>query len=293
MHSGSKRRVLAIALMFLGALGGCANLSAVRTFADETKQLSAAFDPMLAGTLTSCTDKYIRKKLITSGHFDPVAVETAATELCAPITEDNKAIVRLNLLLEQYADTLAALADDRQASYQAELDGLAASLGNVRKAGTQDALVSSDKLNAVTGLTEFLSRIATRHLQKEALRELLNHEAAIKAITEALRDYATLNYRGWLRDERRENEVLYRSLDQSNETLAANYLKTILMREDRQAAERDKAIDAFVVSLEQFQKANAEIRRKFDRLDDKELVAQLAGYAKEVSRLRRQVQGAY
>jgi len=291
--------MLIIALVSLACLSGCANQSAVRpfaavrTFADETKQLSITFEPMLAGSSTSCADKYIRKKLITSSDFDPARVEKEAAEMCAPIAENNQAIARLNQLLEQYADTLAALADDKLPSYQAELGGLSASLGKLKKPGTQEALVGSDKLSAVTSLAEFLSRVATQHLQKDSMRELLNHEAAIQTITNALRDYATLNYRGWLRDERRENEVLYKALDRSKETLAANYLKTILLREDRLIAQRDQAIDAFVASLEQLQKANAEIRQKFDQQDDKALIAQLVNYAKEVSRLRRQMQGVF
>ncbi len=284
---------LVLALISLVALNGCANLAAVRTFADDTKKLSAAFDPMLAGASASCTDKYIRKKLITSTHFDPAAVEQAAAELCGPIEADNQVVARLNLLLEQYADTLAALADDKLPSYKTELDGLTASLGKVRKAGSQESLVSPDKLGAVAALSEFLSRIATRHLQKEAIRDLLNHEAAIQTVTNALKEYATLNYRAWLRDERRENEVLYRSLDRSNETLAANYLKTVLLNENRKIAEREKAIDGFVTAVDQFQKANAEIRRKFEYQDDKELIAELTSFAKEVSRLRQQIHGAF
>lgn len=292
-NTGIKLVVALIATSMITS--GCANLSAVRTFADETKKMSAAFDPMLTGSTVSCIDKYMRKKLITSTNFDPAFAEKAAKELCGPIDEDNKVISELNSLLEQYADTLAALADDKLPLYKSELDGLASSLGKVKKAGSQESLVNADKLGAVTALTDFLSRIATQHLQKAAICDLLNHESAIMTATNALNDYATLNYRAWLNDERREIDILRKSLDSTakSEPLAANYLKTILLSEERQVEKRDKAIDAFVKSIAQLQKSNSEIRQKFDKLDDKELLAQLNNFANEVTKLRKQIQSAF
>jgi len=289
------RMPLAIVLAALALLSGCANLAPVRSFADETKKLSAAFDPMLAGSMASCTDKYKRKKLFTSRNFDPVAAENAAAELCGPIDENNQIIAELNGLLAQYADTLAALADDKLPSYKSELDGLAASLGKVKKPGSQDSLIPPAKLSAVAALTEFLSRAATEHLQKSAIRDLLNHEEAIMTVTNALKDYATLNYLAWLRDERRENEVLRKSLDGSAamEPLAANYLKTVLLDEDRQIAARENTVYAFVQSVQQLQKSNAEIRQKFDHLNDRELLTQLARFSDQVFKLRKQVRNAF
>jgi len=293
-HFGSIRLTFA-ALTIVSIISGCGNLAPVRTFADDTKKLSAAFDPMLTGSTTSCTEKYMRKKLITARNFDPVAAEKGAKELCGPIDEDNKVIVDLNSLLEQYADTLAALADDKLPSYKTELNGLKDSLGKVKKPGSQDALVNADKLGAITSLTEFLSRIATQHLQKSAIRELLGHEGAIKVITTALSDYARLNYQAWLRDEQVELESLQKSLNESakSEPLAANYLKTLLHVEERQIEARTKAVDAFVKSVTELQKSNAALREKFDHLDDRELLDQLLSFGKEVSSLRKQVKDAF
>lgn len=294
----SRAKPVASALAILATLAlmsGCANLSAVRSFADETKKLSAAFDPMLAGSTASCTDKYKRKKLLTSRNFDPAAAEAAAAELCGPIDENNQVIAALNDLLEQYADTLAALADDRLPSYKAELDGLAAALGQVKRQGSQESLIPPAKLSAVAALTAFLGRAATEHLQRGAIRDLLHHEAAIMTVTDALKDYATLNYLAWLRDERRENEVLRKSLDLSaaTEPLAANYLKTLLLSEERQIAARENTVRAFVQSVAQLQALNAEIGRKFDHLEDKELLAQLARFSNAVFKLRKQVRNAF
>lgn len=276
-------------------ISACGNLAPVRTFADETKKLSAAFDPMLTGSSASCVEKYKRKKLITADKFDPELAEKKAKELCGPMDDDNKTIADLNGLLEQYADTLAALADEKLPSYKTELNGLKDSLGKIKKPGTGEALINADKLGAITALTEFLSRIATQHMQKAAIRDLLAHEAAINTITTALKDYANLNYKAWLRDEQREILVLRKALDEraAKEMLASNYLKTILLSEERQIAAREKTVDAFIKSVTELQKSNAEIRKKFDRLDDKELLDQLKQFGKEVAALRNQLKDAF
>lgn len=292
--SGNQTLIFAV-LVSISILAGCGNLAPIRTFADETKKLSAALDPMLTGATSSCIEKFKRKKLITARTFDPVVAEKSAKELCGPIDEDNKVIADLNALLEQYADTLAALADDKLPSYKTELNGLKDSLGSVNKPGSQEALINSEKLGAITSLTEFLSRIATQHLQKSAIRDLIGHEKAINAIASALNDYATLNYKAWLRDEQREIVILQKALDESAKTepLAANYLKTLLLTEERQVEARAKAVDAFVNSVSALQKSNSELRAKFDHMDDKELLDQLANFAKEVSGLRKQIKDAF
>jgi len=296
MKSQSSSRALAFAMLLsVNILAGCGNLSPVRTFADETKKLSAAFDPMLTGSTSSCIEKFKRKKLLTARHFDPVVAEQSAKELCGPIDDDNKIIADLNSVLEQYADTLAALADDELPSYKTELNGLKDSLGKVKKPGTQDALVNSEKLGAIASLTDFLSRIVTQHMQKNAIHDLIGHEEAINAIASALSDYATLNYKAWLRDEQREIDILRKSLDESakSEPLAANYQKVLLLAEERQIEARAKAVDAFVKSVSALQKSNSELRAKFDHLDNKELLDQLASFEKEVSGLRKQIKDAF
>ncbi|NTW76467.1 MAG: hypothetical protein HGB33_01555, partial [Syntrophaceae bacterium] len=78
-------------------------MSAVRTYADETKKLSAAFEPMLAGSTSSCVEKFKLKKMLTSRNFDAAAAEQTATLLCGPIDENNKIMSDTNSLLEQYA----------------------------------------------------------------------------------------------------------------------------------------------------------------------------------------------
>jgi hypothetical protein len=296
MKAPSRSKTLALAMLLsVGIISGCANLVPVRTFADETKKLSAAFGPMLVGATASCMEKFTRKQLLTPWHFDAADVDRRAKELCSPINADNTVIAGLNALLGQYADTLLALADDKLPSYRTELYGLKYSLGQVKRPGSSDALVNAGNLAAITSLAEFLGQIATQQLQERAIRDLLGHEAAINAITAALGDYTALDYKAWLKDEACEIVILRRSLNESakSEPLAANYLKMILFADERQNEARTVAADAFVKSVAGLQKSNSELRLKFDQMDDKQLLEQLVSFAKDVSTLRKQVNDAF
>lgn len=294
-HLSYSRWVIMIAIISSMILVGCANLAPVRTFADETKKLSATFDPMLEGSTSSCIDNHKRKKLYTASNFDPEAVEKGAIEKCGSINDNNKVIAEVNTLLEQYADTLTSLADDKLPSYKNELNGLKDSLGKIKKSGTDDALVNSDKLKAITSLTEILSRIATQGIQKEAIRDLINNESAINAIASTLNDYATYNYKSWLNDEIRSFDSLYKVLDEfeKNEPLAVRYQKLILHAQEKQLKARLKTIDKFVNSVAEMKKSNSELSAKFDQMDNKELIDQILKFASEVSDLRMQMNDAF
>jgi hypothetical protein len=292
MKRYNESKILVLVTLFnVSMLVGCGSLAPVRTFADETKKLSTAFDPMLSGSASSCINKYTRKKLITSSNFNPDSAKNDAKELCGSIDEDNKVISNINSLLKQYADTLSALADDGLPSYKTQLGDLQNSIGRIKKANTQDALIDSKKMDAIVSLVEFLSRIATQHMQKNAIRDLISHEDAINAIADALSDYATYNYKAWLKDEKREINILETALDgyAKNEPLAANYLKTILFAEEQQIEGREKTVDAFVKAVSALKRSNSELRSKFDRMSDKDLANQIAGFAKEVTDLRKQI----
>ena len=289
------RTLLAMLVTLCIALTGCANLAPVRTYAEETKKLTAAFDPMLAGSTSGCLEKYKRKKFITGSTFSPAEIETQAKALCAPIEESNNTIADLNSLLEQYADTLAALANEKLPTYKGEFDGLATAVGKLKKPNTSEALVPAPRLTAIASLASFLSNLATQAVQRSAIRDLLNQHEAVAAIADSLKLYATLNYRAWQRDQLAEFPSIIKSLEAaaSSERLAARYILTLQLEEQRQIQAREKAVDAFVVSLDKMVSSHAELRTKLDSPDDKVLLKQLSGFADEVAALRKQLRDAF
>ncbi|CDG82805.1 hypothetical protein [Janthinobacterium agaricidamnosum] len=281
---------LGLCLLTGGLLAGCTNLAPVRTFADQTKKMSGAFDPMLDATVNSCTEKIKRKKLIAGERYDPQEADNTARSSCASLDRNNKVMATLNDLLAQYADTLAALADDRLPNYQTEFDSLGASLGGIANSESGAPLFDGDKLGKVMSLTARLSSALTANLEKAGIRDLLNEEDSIKVITNGLKEYAQANYRASLNDEAGDIGKLRMRLDQLavKEPLASNYAKSMLFIEEHQLGARAKIVDAYVASVDELQKTIAELRLKQNQPDDPGLKRQLANFSKAVDKLRKQ-----
>lgn len=272
-------------------LAGCAtDLASVRTFAAQTQKLSTSFDPMLAGTLNSCTDNALRKRLILSERFDAQASEQAARADCAPIGQASAAIGKLNGVLLRYAQTLAAVADDKLPVHKEGLTRLGDALAGLERPAGGAPLLDADKLSKVVRLSEHLSRLATQRLQKAALRELLDEQEAVTIISNALKEYAQRYYRAGLQDELRDLALLRSAVDAAapREPLAANYIRTRLHLEGRQLQEREKIVAAYVAAVDALQASVAALRANLDHLQAPELERQLAQYSRDVDTLQRQ-----
>lgn len=291
MHQPSTSAVSALLACASALLGGCAsNLAPVRTFAEQTYKLSASFDPMLAGTVNSCTDNALRKRLIMSERYDAQASEQAARSDCAPIARASASMATLNAVLLRYAQTLAAVADSKVPLYKDEFQGLGDSLGSLQLQGAAAPLLDAGKLSKVMQLSEHLSRLATQRLQKSALRELLDEQDAVNIVGNALKDYAQRNYRAGLQDELRDLDLLRGAVDGAaqREPLAANYIRTRLHLEGRQLQEREKIVSAYVAAVDALQASVAALRANLERLQAPELAQQLAQFARHVEALQKQ-----
>lgn len=275
-------------------LGGCAsNLAPVRTFAEQAHKLSTSFDPMLAGTVNSCTDNALRKRLIMSERYDAQASEQAARSDCAPVAQANASMAKLNQVLLRYAQTLAAVADSKVPLYNDEFKGLGDALGALQLDGAAAPLLDAGKLSTVMKLSEHLSRLATQRLQTSALRALLDEQEAVNIVSNALKEYAQRNYRAALQDELRDLALLRGAVDgaASREPLAANYIRTRLHLEGRQLQERDKIVTAYVAAVDALQASVAALRANLEHLQAPEVEQQLAQFARHVEALQQQ--GAY
>ena len=272
-------------------LAGCAsNLTPVRTFAEQTQKMSQHFDPMLAGGVHSCMDKAMRKRLILAERFDAQASEQAARADCAAIAQASVSIASLNDVLLRYAQTMAALADDRLPVYQEEMGGLGNALGGLAQPGAGAPLLDANKLSKVVKLSEHLSRLVTQRVQKSALRELLDEQEAVDIVSNALKEYAQRSYRAGLQDELRELDLLRGAVDKAapREPLAANYIRTRLHLEERQLQEREKIVAAYVAAVDALQASVAALRANLDRLQAPELERQLAQFSRQVDTLQKQ-----
>ncbi len=272
-------------------LGGCAtDLAPVRSFAEQTQKMSVHFEPMLAGGVGSCMDKAMRKRLILAEPFDAQASEQAARTDCAPVAQASVAIGKLNDVLARYAQTLAAVADEKLPVHKEEFTALGNALGALAQPDTGAPLLDADKLSKVVKLSEHLSRLATQRLQKSALRELLDEQEAVNIVSDALKEYAQRSYRAGLQDELRDLALLRGAVDSAapREPLAANYIRARLHLESRQLQERERIVAAYVAAVDALQASVAALRANLDRLQAPELEQQLAQFSGHVAALQKQ-----
>lgn len=284
-----------LGLLLAVALAGCSNMTPVRDFARETQALSQSFDPMLAGSHASCMDRYQRKKMLTSRHFDAWEVEKSARVLCEPVAESNRVVAQLNSLLQDYAEVLLALAEDRQPQLQKDIKGLRASLAGLQSADGEEAVFDDEQLDGISGLAAFMASMSTRHYQRAGVRELLGHQQAVETLVDGLDEYASVSYMGWLADEKRDMQVLLAHLDQASasEPLAASYLKVQLMLQKQRIEEREQAVMLFSRAVSEFKRTNREMLERFEHLDNQAVAAQLRVLARDVGNLRKAVRGAF
>ncbi len=284
-----------LALLLAAALAGCSNMAPVRDFARETQTLSQSFEPMLAGSHSSCMERYQRRKMLTTRQFDAWEVEKSARVLCEPVAESNRVVAQMNDLLHEYAEVLQALAEERQPLLQKDVKGLRASLAGLPGSEGEDAMFDDEQLDGIAGLAEFIASLATRHYQRQGIRELLQHQQAVETLVDGLDEYASVGYMSWLADEKRDMQLLRGHLDQAaaSEPLASSWLKVQLLEQQKRIEAREQAVMLFSRSVSEFKRTNREIRERFEQLDNQAVAARLRLLARDVRNLRKAVQAAF
>lgn len=274
-------------------LVGCADLSPVKSFADETKKMAAAFDPLTRGTVDACEARMVlRKTITTEKDFDAEQVRAQAKAMCQPLTDGAKYIVEIESVLASYADTLAALADEKLPSYKAEFSGLKSAVDGVQIDGK--SILPKDKVAAVTDLAAFIARLVTQRAAAREAKALLDQQEGFDAAVDALTAYVRLIHKPYL-EERLTlvSKQLPKELTatSASEPLAARVQKMALQEDAARTRQALAAAGKFESAAGKLKAARAETRA---RLDDKNLdPKQLLALAEEVRGLRKQLVSAF
>jgi len=288
-----------IAVLLLAAvtsvLTGCAtDLKAVRAFADETKKISVAFDPLLAGAVVQCQEREKFKRLYTGTatvrQFDPVDISKQAAETCKPIADENATAKRVSAALASYADKLSAVAGDGVASsVDDDYDALAGKLGEFKD-------FPKDKVSALSGLFKFLTRAVIARQQRREIEDALNHEEAIGLLADALVLYSERVYGGYIKDRTRDNEdykEFIRNGDIAMPVILAKLQLIQLTAEQQKLADQRKVIPLLRDSVAQMKLTLKDLRMNLNNLSDSERLKEVAKLAKEVRALYQQLDKAF
>ncbi|WP_338761559.1 hypothetical protein [Massilia sp. METH4] len=253
------------------AIAGCADFSAVRTYADDTKKLGASFAAIADTPVQICQSQFLMQEQVSEGFvaFRIADVQASAAANCAPLAQNNTHILNLVALLDGYSATLAALADEKLPSYSAELKGLGAAVTGL-KDRSGEPVVSEDKAKAVISLGKLVSRLATERVARSEMKQLLEQSEAVNATTDALAWYARSITGEQLKTYQERSRIAMDSLPrfEKTEPLAVRMYAVNLVREQERAKQLATQNDALIASLARHREATNALRDQFDKRRD-------------------------
>ena len=286
-------KLCTLALVPALLLTGCAtNLSAVRDFADETKKISVAFDPVLDRAVDQCQQKFLQRRIYTTSRplseFSPSKAVDEARDACVPIVDANTSAKRISQALGDYATQLSELAADGVAtSVNDNYDALAA------KIGAFDG-VPQDQVGAVTSLLKFITRTVIAKAQRDAIVEMLSHEEAVDTLADALVVYTDRVYDEYVTERLRDQDLFLSELSAEKATPISSRLRMMEVRQQTVTLQQQKqTVVNFRRAVAEMKASLHDLRQNVDKLSDKERLVQVKKLAKEVKSLYQQLAKAF
>jgi hypothetical protein len=274
-------------------LSGCAtNLSAVRGFADETKKIGVAFDPILGKAVEQCMQQFLQRRIYTTdtalARFDAESALKQASETCKPIEDENATAKRMSKALADYASQLSALAADGVASSVSDdYDALAAKLGDFKDA-------PKEKIGAITSLLKYITRSILAKSQHDAVVEALSHEEAVGALADTLVVYSVRVYGAYLAERLRDQPVIVEVLLAESASPISSRLRLMDVYQQTQSlAEQQKATASIRTAVEQMKLSMRDLRQNVDKLSAQERISEVQKLAKDVRALYEQLSKAF
>ena len=250
---------------------GCANLSAVREFADIS-----------AGTAehTQLTKAYVQWPL-TQKRYQPSSEHEKLERMAKLRESQEKTLLLRHSLIEEYMYTLGRLAADEVVSYDKEV----VSLGKEAKGAK---FIDGKEEAAFTAVATLILTAATDAWRQDKLKAFVRtSNSDIKVVIGGLKQIVDEGFLGDLLDEKEAvrkyyQEIVLESSDKAgiaalNEWREAN-LESI--------AKRQKAIEAYSLSLQKISDTHQKLYDAIlvDSLTSKEFLGQMRRYAKEIQK---------
>lgn len=286
------RTYFGIALYAL-LLSGCAtNLSAVRGFADETKKIGVAFDPILGKTVEHCRQQFLQRRIYTTevalARFDAESALKQATETCKPIEDENATAKRMSKALADYASQLSVLAADGVASSVSDdFDALAAKLGEFKDA-------PKEKIGAIASLLKYITRSIVAKSQHDAIVEALSHEEAVGALADALVAYSDRVYGAYIAERLRDQPVLVEVLRAESASPISTRLRLMDIHQQTQSLlDQQQTMASIRTAVEQMKVSMRDLRQNVDKLSAQERLSEVQKLAKDVQALYDQLSKAF
>jgi hypothetical protein len=289
-----RRLVHLLAILVALSISACATrLGAVRDFADETRRISVAFDPILTGAVDQCQQKFLLRRIYTSDaaiqDFDAADALNRAKASCQAIVDANPTARLISAALGDYAAQLSAIAGDGvPSSVDGDYDTLASKLGEFKD-------VPEEKLGAVTELIKFISRTGIGRIHRRAIEEALSHEEAVSVLADALVTYTDRVYGAYVRDRQADRDIFIEAIKaDSGATAVTTRLQLMeLHRLGQQLQQQQMAVVAMQTSVAQMKASMKELRANLDNLSSSDRLKEVRKLSREVRSLYQQLDKAF
>ncbi|RJQ54002.1 MAG: hypothetical protein C4530_17295 [Desulfobacteraceae bacterium] len=260
----------ALFMVLLSVLAcGCANLSAIREFADIS---------VSTAEYTNLTEEYVKWPQ-TQKRYQPESQYKRLESIAAQRTLQEKTLLLRHSLIEEYMDALGQLSADEVVTYDKEVNGLG-------KAAKEAKFIDEKEADAFNAVAKLLFKAATdawRQAKLKAFVKTANPD--IQRIIGGLRRIIDLGYIGDLEDENAAVQKYYKTIVQESEDKSG----ITALNEWRDAklesiASRRKAMEAYSLSLKKISDGHQKLNDAVlaNRVTSKEFLGQMSRYAKEI-----------
>ena len=183
-------------LIVLVLTQGCANLSAVREFANISTE-SAQY--------TRLVDDYVEWPT-SQKRYQPPDQYALLDHIARDRAAQRERLLLYHALIEEYMDALGRLAADEVVVYDKELDAL----GNAAK---EQKFANAKEAGAFTAVAKVLVKGATDRWRQKQLKELIaTSNEPFRVVVNSLRDIVEKGFAGDLLDETAAIQSYYRTL---------------------------------------------------------------------------------
>ena len=283
------RRSAVAAVLAAGGAGvvACAPPAAVRSYASASGEVAGRFPVLAADIPASCARAEGYRALAEDKEWWD---DGALAERCKTLNDAAPALLAANRALQQYLGALAAMADDRVVRFDPQLDALARAVVATNE-------FPRERVEAVGGLTALLARAATDGYRRAQLRDAIAEaNDDVQAITDGLVLVVDRAYLLTLHNERAALDRFYvKAIKEGRTEEPLTALLVLERRDDRLATLRDRrlAAQAYVSALRSVARGHRRLYESRERLNARELLAELADYAVAIETLAADIRKSF
>lgn len=281
-----------LAFMFtVLAAGGCADLKAVKKFSDDTTTLGGAVALIVQDTPETCRRRLAFDTVIRELSADRQA---AGKNVCDDIAKSASAMGDLNAATIGYAKALASLADDKVAVYTSELDGIKASVAQL-KDDADKPYVDKEKADAAASLADLILKAFTEGYRQSKIREMLGAHDDLARQAEVFKRFIDRGYLGFLTNEEQNVDGLLLDLGKyaKSEPLRARELSRDLTQHKERLKERREGAQGTRKALDEMVTSHKKLRDNASDLTSKDVFEALDAYASAIKDVRKKFQAAF